>query len=560
MKSTIIGMLALALTGLAGSAGAQTFIDSNVNTDTTWGGQDNPSPIILERPIFVKNSATLTILPGTVVRGQPRKGPAADGAPAAPGALIVTRSGRGVFQGSATNPIIFTTAATDNNGDNIPDEDPEKAGFAKQYETGDTFHDATPLTNPLAPLQPNGDTNVSLWGGLVILGNAPTNLASQCIGGGGVPGYGQCTVEGLAIPGFNVNDATYGGVQPHDSSGVYQYLSVRHAGDEIANGNELNGITLGGVGDGTLFEHIEVYMNFDDGIEWFGGTVDGCYLHVAFVGDDAFDVDQGYTGVNQFVLGIMAFFQGNGDTFNTNGDEGGEWDGDDFDETPDGDKRVNVRAPEDLSSSDPTPWPLQATDMYNLTLMGGQSGSPGNNTGRILMRNGFAGNLHNSIVVNTGSQQPIDVNSGGGAPGFDSGSNANNGYLNVLCSSFDDGAAIDTTTQVALDNGDALTPQCGGSPSLGVNVEGGSFPGLVNETTTFNPTGGANGTLEGSDKQGGQIDPRVAFGLEGTAGCCPPQGKCLDRSATYRGAFDPTAPEIWTTGWTVLNISELMVD
>ena len=65
----------------------------------------------------------------------------------------------------------------------------------------------------------------------------------------------------------------------------------------------------------------------------------------------------------------------------------------------------------------------------------------------------------------------------------------------MLCSSFDDGAAIDTTTQVALDNGDALTPQCGGSPSLGVNVEGGSFPGLVNETTTFNPTGGANGTL-----------------------------------------------------------------
>jgi hypothetical protein len=559
MRNAIIGMLALALAGIAGGASAQTFVNADVVVNTTWGGAANPSPIILGKPIFVKSGATLTILPGTIVRGQPRLGPAAGGAPNAPGALVITQDGRGVIRGNPQNPIIFTTAAIDNNNDNIPDID-GGTGFPARYQAGDTFFDADPRNLPLAPIDGAGAANVSLWGGLVVLGNAPTNLGSQCVGGGGVPGYGQCTVEGLAIPGFDVNDATYGGVEPHDSSGIYQYLSVRHAGDEIANGNELNGITMAAVGDGTLFDHIEVYMNFDDGIEWFGGTVDGSFLHVAFVGDDAFDVDQGYTGVNQFMLGIMAFFQGSGGSFNTNGDEGGEWDGDDFNEAPDGDLRVNVRVTESLAATDPTPWPLQATDMYNLTILGGQSGAPGNDTGRVLMRNGFAGSLHNSIVVNTGAQQPIDVNGGGGSPGFSAANNANAGYLNVLCSSFDDGAAIDATTLVALTNGNALTPHCGGSAALGANVEGGLFPGLVNETTTFTPTGNGNGVLVPGIKVGGAINPRVAFGLQGTGGCCPPQGKCLDRSATYRGAFDPAAATIWTTPWTVLNIAGLMVD
>ncbi len=556
MRKSFIGMLALAVAGIAGGASAQTFVDTDITTNTTWGGAANPSPIILETPIFVKDGATLTILPGTIVRGQGRACGNNDAAACAPGALVITQSGRGVIQGNATNPIIFTTAAIDENDDQVADE---SGGILDRYTGTESFLDDTPATAPLAPLDGDGEANVSLWGGLVILGNAPTNLASQCIGTGGIPGYGQCTVEGLAIPGFDAEDATYGGVQPHDSSGIYQFISVRHAGDEIGSGNELNGITLAGVGDGTLFDHIEVYMNFDDGIEWFGGTVDGTFLHVAFVGDDAFDVDQGYTGVNQFLLGIMAFFQGANGSFSTNGDEGGEWDGDDFGEAPDGPKRVNVRTPQDLSSSDPTPWPLQATDMYNLTIMGGRSGTPGNDTGRILMRNGFAGNLHNSIVVNTGSQATINI-SNNGAPGFESSTNASNGYINVLCSSFDDGAAINSRTQVALDNGDALTPQCGGSAVLGVNVEGGLFPGLVNEDTTFTPSGNADGKLDGSIKSGGEIDPRVAFGIQGTAGCCPPQGKCLDRSATYRGAFDPAASVIWTTPWTVLNTADLMVD
>ena len=90
-----------------------------------------------------------------------------------------------------------------------------------------------------------------------------------------------------------------------------RFVSIRHAGDEIGNSNELNGLTLGGVGSGTTIENVEVYVNFDDGIEWFGGTVNGKNLHVAFVGDDTFDLDEGYTGVNQFLFGVMPFFNEN---------------------------------------------------------------------------------------------------------------------------------------------------------------------------------------------------------------------------------------------------------
>ena len=78
--------------------------------------------------------------------------------------------------------------------------------------------------------------------------------------------------------------------------------SVRHAGVELVpgGGNEINGITLGGVGSGTTIDHIEVIANLDDGIEWFGGTVDVKYAAVAFCADDTYDWDDGYRGRGQF--------------------------------------------------------------------------------------------------------------------------------------------------------------------------------------------------------------------------------------------------------------------
>jgi hypothetical protein len=89
---------------------------------------------------------------------------------------------------------------------------------------------------------------------------------------------------------------------PNDSSGRLTYVQVRYPGFELSTGNELNGITVGGVGRGTVLENIQVHNSSDDGIEWFGGTVNGRYLVLTGNDDDSIDTDLGYSGSNQFVI------------------------------------------------------------------------------------------------------------------------------------------------------------------------------------------------------------------------------------------------------------------
>ena len=561
MRRAILTTLALALAGgFAGSASAQTVVNADVTANTTWSGT-----VVLQRPIFVKNGATLTIAAGTIVRGQPRTAAVAPGVTTGtPGAIIVTRDGRIVANGSAANPIIMTTAAVDNNNNGIPD-DADTNGFLDPWEPGDAFYDDTPAGAPLAPLNAAGRANVSLWGGLVVLGSAPTNNADKA----GV-GFGQALVEGLTVPGFPAADATYGGVLPHDNSGILNYVSIRHAGDEIGNGNELNGLTLGGVGDGTLIQNIEIYCNFDDGIEWFGGTVNGRNLAVFFAGDDAFDVDEGYTGVNQFLFTVMPFFNNNdGSAFGSaSGDKAGEFDGDNY--RPDNvalNDNVTVRVNADDSVVDPTPWPLSSSNWYNMTVIGstpdaGQDftpASPAATNRGIQFRNGFAGNVFNSIVVNTGAETGIELDTGAnGAPGFNAIDNANNGLIALVCSTLDDGAGPAAQETTVISNGNTLNLVLGGS-AAGANVVNGAFNGLTNEDQTFNPIGNAAGKLAAALKPS-PIDPRPAAGLTGVGGCVAPRGPGLDPGATYRGAFARTALTLWTTGWTTLNRAGLLAN
>jgi hypothetical protein len=555
-----ISTLAFALLGLAAGASAQTVISADVTADATWSGE-----VVLASPIFVRG-ATLTILPGTLVRGQPRSSAVVPGSTAGtPGTLIVTQSGRLIADGSASNPIIMTTAAIDNDNDGVADDDDEN-GFEDAWVAGDVFLDDTPKTAPLAPLAKNGTSNVALWGGLVILGNAPTNNANKA----GV-GYGKATIEGLTVPGFPPADAAYGGILPHDSSGVLRYVSIRHAGDEIGSGNELNGISLGGVGDGTILENIEVYANFDDGVEWFGGTVNGRNLAVFFVGDDMFDLDEGYTGVNQFLFGIMPFFNENSGTAygSASGDKAGEFDGDNY--RPDNvalNDNVSTRIDVALGAVDPdgTPSPLSNPSFYNMTIIGstpdgGQQFnpvSPASTNRGIQFRNGFAGQVFNSIVVNTGGETGVEVDTGAtGAPGFDAIDNANGDLIRVVASTLADGTGLAAQEQTVIDNGDLAVADgqyLGGS----ANVVNGGFAGLANEDATFNPTGNAAGKLVAALK-GTPINPRPT-GAVGVDGGVVPTAPGLDRAATYRGAFDRTAPELWTTGWTVLSIGGLLAD
>ncbi len=516
---------ALALTN-AFAAGAQTVISADVTSNATWSGE-----VVLTQPIFVKNDATLTIEAGTIVRGQPRTAVVQPGVVAgSPGALIVTQNGTLIANGTASDPIIMTTAAVDNDDDGVPDDD-DANDFFDAWQAGDTFYDDTPTTAPLAPLNADGGANVSLWGGVVVLGNAPTNLTDPC-----GTGFGTCTVEGLTVPGFLPADATYGGSDVADSSGSLSYLSVRHAGDEIGAGNELNGITLAGVGSGTDFHHIEVYCNFDDGIEWFGGTVNGNHLQVVFAGDDQFDADQGYTGTNEFLVGILPFFnEGDGTNFGaSSGDKGCECDGDDWNETtPNG---LNVA----LDAND-RPVPFSNADFSNFTIAGSAmdttyNGHTNNNDGWE-MRNGFAGAISDGLIYNTGSRQGIDVASGG-ATGFTVSENADNGLVSVAAVTCDDVDAVPAA------EGEATAMANGGS-NIGCEdgVNDANF-GLIAEDTSFDPTG-ASGKLAASL---GQMDLRPAA-------INSAHGNTVGVT-NYRGAFDASVAK-WIDGWTALSLGGL---
>ena len=159
------------------------------------------------------------------------------------GALIIRQGGKLNAIGTATQPIVFTSN------------------------------------------QPAGSRGPGDWGGVIICGKAPVNLP------------GNPTIEGGVI-------ATFGGTDPLDNSGTLQYVRIEYAGIAFALNNEINGLTLGGVGAGTTIDHIQVTASGDDSFEWFGGTVNAKYL-IALAGtDDDFDTDNGFSGRVQYGLAL----------------------------------------------------------------------------------------------------------------------------------------------------------------------------------------------------------------------------------------------------------------
>ena len=152
---------------------------------------------------------------------------------------------------------------------------------------------------------------VSQWGGMVINGFGITNA---CTYEGDAPALtlaegADCSVDSEGSEGLQAN--TYGGANNADSSGTLQYVVVKHTGAEVANGDELNGITFGGVGSGTTLSFIQTYSTFDDGIEFFGGAANIDHFVGLYVRDDAIDFDQGYSGTVEHALVIQAQRTGN---------------------------------------------------------------------------------------------------------------------------------------------------------------------------------------------------------------------------------------------------------
>ena len=223
---------------------AQIVVEGDLTENTTWTADNT---YYLNNQLFVKDGVTLTIEAGTEILGRYDANYSADNpAPC----VVVEQGGMIMAEGTADAPITFRSEL-----------DPDDANYG------------------------NGR---GLWGGLIVNGYAPISNEG-----------GQSNVEGLT-------GIAYGGTDPDDNSGVMRYVRVWNGGSSIAPDNEINGITLAGVGRGTTVEFCEVAMNLDDGFEMFGGTVDLKHCVVVAVGDDAFDTDNGYQGRGQFLLVVRA--------------------------------------------------------------------------------------------------------------------------------------------------------------------------------------------------------------------------------------------------------------
>ena len=194
--------------------------------------------------VYVTNGAILTIEPGTKIVGELNKN----------GALIICRGAKIIADGTATSPIIFTSEA------------------------------ATPQ---------RGD-----WAGLVILGQAPTNNSFNGTDGIGEIEGGINNSDGLGLYGLGMSS------NPADNSGILRYVRVEYAGYAFLPDKEINGLTLGGVGNQTIVDHVQISFANDDSFEWFGGTVNCTHLISYRTLDDDFDADNGYSGKVQFGIAL----------------------------------------------------------------------------------------------------------------------------------------------------------------------------------------------------------------------------------------------------------------
>ena len=246
--------------------------------------------------------------------------------------LVVNRGSRIQAVGNATNPIIFTARA------NI-------AGTVT-------------------------DSSQGLWGGVILLGRGPISDCNAAVPGGSAGC--QQVIEGTT-------SSRYGGALANDNSGTLQFVQIRYSGFAIAPGNELQGLTMGGVGSATTIDHVQVHNSSDDGIEIFGGRVNAKYLVITGADDDGLDTDLGYRGTIQFVIGVHRD-SSNGDSMieaDSNGNE---------DALPRQYTRVS-----------------NATFVHKSTVQGGNT---------ILLRGGTDYALLNSVVV--GTQNCLDIDETGG--------------------------------------------------------------------------------------------------------------------------------------------------
>ena len=494
----------------AGQALAATvFVSTNITVSETWTADNE---YILTEPIYVTNGATLTIEPGTVVRGEGESTPGAND----PGTLIIARGSKIQALGTYLKPIVFTNEDDDNIG-----ADPG----AFPYDN---------LTNALSI--------TGTWGGVVVLGRAyvsndtlagPDATREVQIEGltaaGGLGLYGNCA----ASPIFpNCDD---------DDSGRISYVSIRYGGFNLSANNEINGLTLGAVGRETEIDHIEVFQNKDDGVECFGGTVNLKNIAVGNVGDDSLDYDEGWRGKVQFYF-VMQGLPGTDKS-----DKGGEHDGGN---SPDGSQ------------------PFAIPTIYNATYIG--QGAQKNYTDAskntaIVFRDNAGGRYYNSFFADFGgAAYIIEGGNTGGGTATDPNTSGERATTAYAFDQWQIGPGSDFQLELqdncwwCIGNGDVIpAPDASafGGSSGKIHYDNGGFSNAsldndyfaCNATLPIRELDRATNPLPTAPDPVVSIDPRIASGSALLTTDRTPPSDGFFMPAEYKGAFRGTN---WATKWT----------
>lgn len=408
-------------TGGGGTGGGAPSETEELEGDLETRTLTKDTKYTLKGVVSVGDGQTLTIEPGTIIVGDK----------ASLGTLVVQRGGKLVAEGTAEEPIVFTSAL------------------------------------------PEGEREAGDWGGVVLLGKAPINEAGN-----------EAEVEGFTNPQL------YGGDDPADSSGSLKYVRIEFGGIEIAADNEINGLTLAGVGTGTKIDFIQVSNTLDDCYEFFGGTVNAKHLVCYRNGDDGFDFDSGYVGSLQFL-----FLQQ--DPSGADDSNGLECDND---------------------SDEPTVTPVTNPKISNITLCG-QNGDQAKQQYGFLFRRGFNATISNAIVA-----------------GFEAGVD----FRDVPPTE------VTLTNSLFLESSVEAIAYVEDQPKTDDGNPDEDDDGGFDEIAWF--TEGTGNAAEGPSMAGcfeSNPAPGPAERIEGGA----PVGSGADASATFIGAFE-NADDKWLDGWT----------
>jgi hypothetical protein len=215
-------------------------ISDNITTDTTFTAA-RPYVLTKNQKVFVTPGYTLTIEPGAEIRGEQGS------------LLVISRGAKIMAQGTVDQPILLTSA------------------------------------------QPSGSKTPGWWGGLLILGAAPINVNVKSN-----PASNEALFE--AFSNADAQFGTFGGTDTSDNSGVLTYVRIEFAGFNFVADREFNNLTLCGVGSGTKIDYVQVHGGSDDGVEFFGGTVNVKHIVSSQNQDDGVDTDNGWQGKAQFVI------------------------------------------------------------------------------------------------------------------------------------------------------------------------------------------------------------------------------------------------------------------